>query len=79
MNMNDIFTRGLHHLSAHQLIELADSQQFLLSEVSTRDLVYLVQELAFRLSDTLEEQASKHMINEDTSPLGGKEYNVDAD
>jgi len=57
MNMEDVFNRGLHRLSAHQLIELADSQQFLLSEVSTRDLVYLVQELAFRLSEMLETSA----------------------
>lgn len=62
MNMEDVFNRGLHRLSAHQLIELADSQQFLLSEVSTRDLVYLVQELAFRLSDTLEGMASSVML-----------------
>ncbi len=75
MNMEDIFTRGLHHLSAHQLIELADSQQFLLSEVSTRDLVYLVQELAFRLSDTLEEQAGKYMLEGSTSKPSVEEYN----
>lgn len=76
MDMNDIFTRGLHHLSAHQLIELADSQQFLLSEVSTRDLVYLVQELAFRLSDTLEEQAGKYMLEGTTAKPVAGEYNA---
>lgn len=59
MSVQDIFTRGLHHLSAQQLIELADSQEFLLSEVGTRDLVYLVQELAFRLSDALDAQQAK--------------------
>ena len=56
--MNDIFTRGLHRLSAKQLIELADSQELLLSEVERQDLVYLVQELAFRLSDVLEEHTA---------------------
>lgn len=56
--MNDIFTRGLHRLSAKQLIELADSQELLLSEVERQDLVYLVQELAFRLSDVLEEHTT---------------------
>ena len=75
MNMEDIFNRGLHHLSAHQLIELADSQQFLLSEVSTRDLVYLVQELAFRLSDTLEEQAGKYMLEGSAEKPAAVEYN----
>ena len=75
MNMEDVFNRGLHRLSAHQLIELADSQQFLLSEVSTRDLVYLVQELSFRLSDTLEEQAGKYMLEGSTEKPAAVEYN----
>lgn len=75
MDMNDIFTRGLHRLSAHQLIELADSQQFLLSEVNTRDLVYLVQELAFRLSDTLEDQAGKHMLEGTSAKITTEEFN----
>ena len=75
MNMEDVFNRGLHHLSAHQLIELADSQEFLLYEVDARDLVYLVQELAFRLSDTLEAQASKHMLEGTTAKPVAGEYN----
>ena len=73
--MNDIFTRGLHRLSAKQLIELADSQELLLSEVERQDLVYLVQELAFRLSDTLEAQASKHMLEGTTGKPVAGEYN----
>lgn len=71
MNMEDVFNRGLHRLSAHQLIELADSQQFLLSEVSTRDLVYLVQELAFRLSEMLETSADTPT----ETTLAAHEYN----
>ena len=71
-NLEDVFERGLHHLSANALIQLADSQQFLLSEVSSRDLVYLIQELAFRLSDALDgNDVSKDMIE----GAHGVEYN----
>ena len=75
MNIEDIFTDGLHRLSHGRLIELADSQEFLLSSsVSSHDLVYLVQELAFRLSDVLGEQAASVMI-EDEGSNNQHEYN----
>ena len=69
MQIKDIFERGLHHLSAKELIQLADSQQFLLSEVETRDLVYLAQELSFRLSDVLDG------ITSEPKEFHGEEFN----
>lgn len=69
MSLSYIFERGLHNLSNKDLIQLADSQQFLLSEVETSDLVYLVQELAFRLSDAVDD------IPEAATPFHGSEHN----
>lgn len=51
MNIDDIFTKGLHKLSKDQLIQLANSQTVLLDKVSNRDLVYLIQELVARFED----------------------------
>ena len=53
-DVNKLFETGLHKLSNRNLILLADQQDILLHKVETANLVYLVQELAFRLSDHLE-------------------------
>ena len=72
MNIDDIFTRGLHKLDLKQLITLADSQNILLTEVSQRDLVYLVQELAARLDVYREAESALKRI---TKEEHGSEFN----
>lgn len=59
MNIDDIFARGLHKLSKDQLLQLANSQTVLLNEVSTKDLVYLIQELVSRFEDLADHRASQ--------------------
>lgn len=59
MNIDDIFARGLHKLTKDQLLQLANSQHVLLNEVGTKDLVYLVQELAARIDDLADHRASQ--------------------
>lgn len=58
MNIQDIFTRGLHKLSNDQLLKLADNQHVLLNEVRNNDLVYLVQELVSRFEDLADHRAA---------------------
>ena len=53
-DVNKLFETGLHKLPHRNLILLADQQDILLHKVETANLVYLIQELAFRLSDHLE-------------------------
>lgn len=59
MNFDDIFERGLHKLTNDQLITLANSQQVLLNEATTRELVYLIQELVSRFEDLADHRASQ--------------------
>lgn len=59
MNVEDIFKNGLHKLTNEQLLVLANSQQVLLNDVGTADLVYLVQELASRIDDLAEHRAKE--------------------
>lgn len=59
MNIDDIFTQGLHKLTKDQLIQLANSQTVLLNDISTRDLVYLIQELVSRFEDLADHRANQ--------------------
>lgn len=70
MNIDDIFTKGLHKLTNDQLITLANSQSILLNDVSQRDLVYLIQELVSRFEDLAEHRASQMRTEH------GTEYNA---
>ncbi len=70
MNIEDIFTNGLHKLNHAQLIALANSQTVLLNDVSQRDLVYLIQELVARFEDLAEHRAQ--LLTTDSS---AKEFN----
>lgn len=58
MNIDDVFRRGLHHLTNEQLMTLANSQDVLLNDVNNADLVYLIQEMASRIEDLADHRAS---------------------
>lgn len=54
IDINSLFSTGLHKLDVKKLILLSEQQGLLLRKVDTENLVYLIQELASRLSDMQE-------------------------
>lgn len=74
MVISDLFTRGLHRLDLNQLLKLADSQPVLLNELSNRELVYLVQELASRIEDIRDQLTPADEVADEIA-IHGSEYN----
>lgn len=65
IDINALFATGLHKLDAKKLILLSEQQDLLLHKVDTENLVYLIQELASRLSDMQEAtEADKEQAND---------------
>lgn len=65
IDINTLFATGLHKLDAKRLILLSEQQDLLLHKVDTENLVYLIQELASRLSDMQEAAATfKEQVND---------------